>query len=114
MSSKLLRGTFILTLGTMISKVLGLFYVIPFDAIVGQARYARFINIRMYLILFLSVLQLQVSLAISKFISKYNALEEYAVGRKLFKSGLVVMMATGVVSFLILYFSAPFLGGYDY
>ena len=36
MSSKLLRGTFILTLGTMISKVLGLFYVIPFDAIVGK------------------------------------------------------------------------------
>ena len=36
MSSMLLRGTFILTLGTMISKVLGLFYVIPFDAIVGK------------------------------------------------------------------------------
>ena len=36
MSSMLLRGTFILTLGTIISKILGLFYVIPFDAIVGQ------------------------------------------------------------------------------
>ena len=28
----------------------------------------------------------------------------------LFKSGLIIMMATGVVSFLILYFSAPILG----
>ena len=34
MGSKLI-GTFILTLGTYISKILGLFYVIPFNALVG-------------------------------------------------------------------------------
>ncbi|GAE45446.1 membrane protein [Mesobacillus boroniphilus JCM 21738] len=36
MSSKLLRGTFILTLGTILSKVLGLFYIIPFYAIIDK------------------------------------------------------------------------------
>ena len=60
--------------------------------------------------IFISIATAGIPLAISKFISKYNALEEYAVGRKLFKSGLVVMMTTGFVSFLILYFSAPLLG----
>ena len=110
MSSKLLRGTFILTLGTMISKVLGLFYVIPFDAIVGKEGTTLYQYSYVPYTIFISLATAGIPLAISKFISKYNALEEYAVGRKLFKSGLVVMMATGVVSFLLLYFSAPILG----
>ena len=41
MSSKLLRGTFILTFGTILSKVLGLFYVIPFYQIVGSSGTAQ-------------------------------------------------------------------------
>lgn len=36
MSDKLLRGTFILTLGTYISRILGMIYVIPFFALVGE------------------------------------------------------------------------------
>jgi O-antigen/teichoic acid export membrane protein len=110
MSSKLLRGTFILTLGTMISKVLGLFYVIPFDAIVGKEGTTLYQYSYVPYTIFISLATAGIPLAISKFISKYNALEEYAVGRKLFKSGLVIMLATGIVSFLVLYFSAPFLG----
>jgi O-antigen/teichoic acid export membrane protein len=109
MSSKLLRGTFILTLGTIISKVLGLFYVIPFDAIVGQEGTTLYQYSYVPYTIFISIATAGIPLAISKFISKYNALEEYAVGRKLFKSGLVVMLITGIVSFLILYASAPLL-----
>jgi O-antigen/teichoic acid export membrane protein len=109
MSSKLLRGTVILTLGTIISKVLGLFYVIPFDAIVGQEGTTLYQYSYVPYTIFISIATAGIPLAISKFISKYNALEEYAVGRKLFKSGLVVMLATGIVSFLILYASAPLL-----
>lgn len=107
MSSKLLRGTFILTLGTIISKVLGLFYVIPFDAIVGQQGTTLYQYSYVPYTIFISIATAGIPLAISKFIAKYNALEEYAVGRKLFKSGLVVMLITGIVSFLILYASAP-------
>jgi O-antigen/teichoic acid export membrane protein len=109
MSSKLLRGTFILTLGTIISKVLGLFYVIPFYAIVKDHGTALYQFSYVPYTIFISIATAGVPLAVSKFISKYNALGEYAVGRKLFRSGLVVMLASGIVSFLILYFSAPFL-----
>jgi len=107
MSSKLLRGTFILTLGTILSKVLGLFYVIPFYQIVGSSGTALYQYSYVPYNIFLSIATAGVPLAVSKFISKYNALEEYSVGRKLFKSGLVIMMVTGFVAFLILYFSAP-------
>ncbi|WP_338449157.1 oligosaccharide flippase family protein [Niallia oryzisoli] len=110
MSSKLLRGTFILTLGTIISKVLGLFYVIPFDAIVGKEGTTLYQYSYVPYTIFISIATAGIPLAISKFIAKYNALEEYAVGRRLFKSGLIVMLVTGFVSFLILFFSAPVLG----
>ncbi|WML45713.1 polysaccharide biosynthesis protein [Neobacillus sp. PS3-40] len=109
MSSKLLRGTFILTIGTILSKVLGLFYVIPFYQIVGAKGTLLYQYSYVPYTIFISVATAGVPLAVSKFISKYNSLEEYAVGRKLFKSGLMVMMVTGFVAFLIMYFTAPFL-----
>ncbi|WP_043934059.1 putative polysaccharide biosynthesis protein [Bacillus sp. EB01] len=109
MSSKLIRGTFILTLGTMISKMLGLFYVIPFTRLVGLDGTALYQYSYIPYTIFISIATAGIPLAVSKFIAKYNALEEYAVGRRLFKSGLVVMLCTGILSFLILYFSAPLL-----
>ncbi|MCA1038744.1 polysaccharide biosynthesis protein [Bacillus infantis] len=109
MSSKLLRGTFILTLGTIISKVLGLFYVIPFYRIVGDHGNALYQYSYVPYTIFISIATAGIPLAVSKFISKYNALEEYAVGRKLFKSGLIVMLCSGIISFLVLYFAAPVL-----
>ncbi len=45
-------------------------------------------------------------LAISKYVSKYNALGDYATGRKLLKSGMLVMAITGIVSFITLYLLA--------
>jgi O-antigen/teichoic acid export membrane protein len=107
MSSTLLRGTFILSLGTLISKVLGLFYVIPFYDIVGSEGTALYQYSYVPYTIFISIATAGVPLAVSKFISKYNALEEYAVGRRLFKSGLLIMMISGIVAFLILYVSAP-------
>lgn len=110
MSSKLIRGTFILTLGTILSKVLGLLYVIPFYRIIGgnepsalyQFGYVPYT-------IFISIATAGVPLAVSKYIAKYNAMEEYAVGRKLFHTGIYVMLATGIVSFLAMYGLAPWL-----
>ncbi|MDQ0272247.1 putative polysaccharide biosynthesis protein [Cytobacillus purgationiresistens] len=106
MSSKLLRGTFILTLGTFISKFLGLFYVIPFYQIVGSEGTILYNYSYVPYTIFISIATAGVPLAVSKFISKYNALEEYAVGRKLFKSGIIIMLASGIVCFLIMYLGA--------
>ena len=109
MQSKLLRGTFILTFGTILSKVIGLIYVIPFYQIVGKHGTQLYSYSYVPYTIFISIATAGVPLAVSKFIAKYNALEEYAVGRKLFKSGLVVMLLTGFVAFLVMYFAAPLL-----
>ncbi|GIN38834.1 MULTISPECIES: putative polysaccharide biosynthesis protein [Heyndrickxia] len=109
MSSKLIRGTFILTLGTIISKIIGLFYVIPFYAIIGGSEPAALYQFGYVpYTIFISIATAGVPLAVSKYIAKYNALEEYAVGRKLFKSGILLMLITGILSFLIMYIFAPF------
>ncbi|WP_335871327.1 putative polysaccharide biosynthesis protein [Bacillus sp. 2205SS5-2] len=110
MSSKLFRGTLILSLGTYISKFLGLFYVIPFYALIGgEDNAALYTYGYTPYTIFLTVATAGVPLAVSKFISKYNTLGEYEVGRKLFRSGLLVMTLTGILSFIVMYVSAPFL-----
>ena len=107
MSSKLLKGTFILTLGMMLSKVLGLFYVIPFNAIVGEDGFALYQYAYVPYTIFISLATGGMPLAVSKYVAKYNAMGEYAVGQKLFKSSLKLMMITGFIAFLVFYFSAP-------
>lgn len=107
MSSKLIRGTFILTLGTFISKFLGLFYVIPFYSIVGKEATSLYQYGYVPYTIFISIATAGVPLAVSKFIAKYNALGEYAVGRRLFKSGLMIMSVTGFLAFLTMYICAP-------
>ncbi|OIK14120.1 polysaccharide biosynthesis protein [Bacillus sp. MUM 13] len=107
MSSKLLRGTFILTFGMVLSKLIGLFYVIPFEALVGAKGSELYQYAYIPYTLFISLATGGLPLAVSKFVSKYNALEEYAVGQRLFKSGLKIMMVTGFAAFVLMYISSP-------
>lgn len=107
MSSKFLKGAFILTLGSILSKVLGLFYVIPFEAMVGKAGGTLYSYGYVPYSIFISFATAGMPLAISKFVSKYNAIEEYAVSRKLFKASMVLMLITGFIAFIILYSFAP-------
>lgn len=106
MSSNLVKGTAILTIGLFLSKALGLLYVIPFYAIVGVENVGLYQYAYIPYNLALAVAISGAPLAISKFVSKYNAVGDYATGRKLMKSGMLVMMGTGVLSFLVLFFMA--------
>jgi len=107
MSSKLLKGTFILTFGMVLSKILGLLYVIPFNAIVGADGLSLYQYAYVPYSIFLSIATGGLPLAVSKFVAKYNALGEYAIGQRLYKSSLKIMMASGIIAFLAMYFSAP-------
>ncbi|MFC5604477.1 putative polysaccharide biosynthesis protein [Sporosarcina koreensis] len=106
MSSNLVKGTAILTIGLFLSKALGLLYVIPFYAIVGEENVGLYQYAYIPYNLALAVAISGAPLAISKFVSKYNAVGDYATGRKLMKSGMLVMIGTGILSFLVLFFMA--------
>lgn len=106
MSSNLVKGTAILTIGLFLSKALGLLYVIPFYAIVGEENIGLYQYAYIPYNIALSIAISGAPLAFSKYVSKYNALGDYATGRKLMKSGMMIMALTGVLSFLVLYFLA--------
>ncbi|MFB4163090.1 oligosaccharide flippase family protein [Alteribacillus sp. JSM 102045] len=110
--SKFLRGTMILSIATFLSKFLGMIYVFPFVAMVGQQGLALYqYGYQPYTIL-LSLATLGVPMAVSKFVSKYNALGDYRTGQRLFRSGLFFMTITGFIAFLLLFFLAPVIAGW--
>ncbi|WP_088005558.1 putative polysaccharide biosynthesis protein [Indiicoccus explosivorum] len=104
--STLLKGTAILTAGLFLSRVLGVLYVIPFYAMVGEENIPLYMYAYIPYNLMLSVAIAGAPLAFSKFVSKYNALGDYRTGRRLLKSGLTAMIITGFVSFLFLFLMA--------
>ncbi len=108
-NSNLLRGTFILTLGTYISRLLGMIYVFPFFALVGEQGAALYGYGYIPYTIFLSISTIGVPMAVSKFVSKYNALGDYETSRRLFRLGMKIMLVTGFLSFSLLYLIAPFL-----
>ncbi|MDL4839400.1 putative polysaccharide biosynthesis protein [Aquibacillus rhizosphaerae] len=108
-TSNILRGTLLLTAATFLSKLLGMIYVIPFNELVGETGGALFYYAYNPYNILLSISTVGVPLAVSKFVSKYNALGDYQTGRRMFKSGLIVMAATGFIAFLVLYLSAELL-----
>ncbi|MBK3496070.1 polysaccharide biosynthesis protein [Viridibacillus sp. YIM B01967] len=104
--SSLMKGTAILTIGMFLSKVLGLVYIFPFYAIIGQENVALYSYAYIPYTIMLSVAISGAPIAVSKFVSKYNSLGDYESGRRLVKSGLLIMTITGFLSFLLLYFLA--------
>ncbi|SDI79437.1 Membrane protein involved in the export of O-antigen and teichoic acid [Natribacillus halophilus] len=110
--TKLVRGTMLLTSATMISRFLGLIYIFPFTILVGQQGNALYQYGYLPYQLLLSLATMGVPMAISKFVSKYNALDDYHTGQRLFRSGLVFMTATGFIAFLVLFLMAPVIAGW--
>lgn len=107
--STFVRGSLLLTVATFLSKFLGLVYVIPFQALVGNEGGALYNYAYAPYNIMLSVSTIGLPLAMSKTVSKYNAIGDYATGRRTFKYGTILMFITGLVSFVILFFGAEWL-----
>ncbi|MFD3445868.1 oligosaccharide flippase family protein [Microbacteriaceae bacterium 4G12] len=105
--SQFVRGTLFLTMATMISKMLGFVYVIPFTALVGTSGYVLYTYAYRPYTIMLSIATMGLPLAVSKMVSKYNQLNDYHTVKRVLKSGLVFMFGMGILSFLLLYSLAP-------
>lgn len=105
--SSFLKGTALLTITMLFSKILGFIYVIPFTKLVGTEGYILYEYAYKPYAIMLSLATLGLPAAVSKFISKYNELGDYETGRKLFKSGLIILTTAGILWASILYIGAP-------
>lgn len=104
--SKILKGTMLLTAGTFLSKFLGMIYTVPFENMVGTEGTDLFSIAYVPYSILLSLSSMGVPVAVSKFVSKYNSLGDYETGRRMLKAGMTLMSISGVIAFLILFFSA--------
>lgn len=107
-----LKGSAWMTFGSIASRILGALYIIPWYAWMGSyGNIANALTARSYNIytIFILISTAGIPGAIAKQVAKYNALNEYGIGRKLFRKGLVLMAILGIVSAAIMYFASPLL-----
>ncbi|MDF2909835.1 MAG: polysaccharide biosynthesis protein [Sporolactobacillus laevolacticus] len=108
-ASKMIRGAMILTIAAFVSRLLGILFIIPYNALTGtEGTFLYGFAYTPYAIM-LSISTMGLPLAVSKFVSKYNAMGDYQSGKRLLKSGLLLMSITGVIGFLILFLGAPYI-----
>lgn len=101
-----IQGAFVATFGIVISKILGMIYVIPFHSMIGDtggALYGYAYNIYS---IFLSISTAGIPLAISSITSEYNTLEYYSVKEKVFKIARKYLSIVGIACFIILFIFA--------
>lgn len=101
-----MQGAFIATLGIVLSKILGIVYVIPFYAIIGEQGGALYGYAYSIYSIFLGISQAGIPLAISKIVSEYNVLGYYNAKRRTFRLGKKVLSWLGIICFLIMFIFA--------
>lgn len=114
--AQLLKGSAWMTIGSILSRILGAIYIIPWYAWMGKyGNLANSLTAKSYNIysLFIIISTAGIPGAIAKQIAKYNALNEYGVGRKLFRHGLALMGGFGIISAACMYFLALPLSGFN-
>ena len=107
-----LKGSAWMTFGSIASRILGALYIIPWYAWMGSyGNIANALTARSYNIytIFILISTAGIPGAIAKQVAKYNALNEYGIGRKLFRKGLILMTVLGIISAAIMYFASPLL-----
>lgn len=103
------KGAMITTLGIVISKILGLFYVVPFYAIIGEQGGALYGYAYTIYTLFMSLASLGIPLAISKIVSEYQTLGYYQTKKRVFVLGKRIAWLLGFTCFLLILIFAPLL-----
>lgn len=101
-----MQGAFIATFGIVLSKILGMLYVIPFYSIIGDQGGALYGYAYSIYSIFLGISQAGIPLAISKIISEYNVLGYYNARDRSFRLGRKTLLTLGILCFVIMFIFA--------
>lgn len=113
---QMLRGSFWLVAGSIMSRIIGALYIIPWAAMFGQMQYqgnALFSKGYNIYALALMAATAGVPSAVSKLVAKYNAQGEYKVALRLYRSSLIIGLITGLIAAGSMWIFAPALSGGD-
>lgn len=102
-------GAFITTIGIVISKILGIVYVIPFHSVIGEQGGALYGYAYTIYSLFMSLATAGIPLAVSKIVSEYQTLGYYKAKKRAFIIAKKVSLLLGFICFLVLVLFSPVL-----
>lgn len=102
-----INGALIATIGIVATKFLGIIYVIPFYAIIGEGNIALYGYAYTIYNLFLSLSTVGIPPAMSKLISEYNTLEYYNTKERAYKLGKRLLIILGIILFILMFLGAP-------
>lgn len=104
-----INGALIATFAIVVTKFLGIVYVIPFYSIIGEENIALYGYAYTIYNLFLALSTVGIPPAMSKLISEYNTLGYYNTKERAYKIGKKLLISLGVILFLIMFIGAPFI-----
>lgn len=102
-----MQGAIIATLSIVLSKVLGIIYVIPFYSLIGEQGGALYGYAYSIYGLFLNLSTAGIPLAISKITSEYSALNQNYLKEKSYKIAKYLMCGLGLLGFIVIMLFAP-------
>lgn len=105
-----IEGTIVATMGIFLVKVIGIIYVIPLNAIIGEQGGALYGYGYTIYQLFLSISSAGFPFAISKITSEYNALGYKKAISNTYKISLKLISVISILIFFILFIFAPQIG----
>lgn len=108
--SSFIEGTFIATLAIVLTKILGMLYVIPFYKIVGETGGALYAYAYTIYVLFIDISTAGIPNAISKITKEYNTLGKEEAKVRAFKIATKIISVIAIVSFLVLFVFAEQIG----
>ena len=98
----ILQNSLIATVCIIICKIIGLIYVIPFNAMISRSAGALYSYAYNIYVIFLSLSTSGIPLAISKTVSEYNSLEYYNTQERVYTIGKQIIFLLGLVCFVIM------------
>lgn len=106
----LFKGTALLSISLLLTKILGAVYLIPFYQIIGgEEQMALFNYGYSYYATILEISSAGTPLAIAKLVAKYNALGAYDVSRRIYKLGSLLLLIMGIAGFCVLFFGSGYI-----
>ena len=104
--SSFIEGTFIATLAVVITKILGMLYVIPFYATVGVAGSALYAYAYNIYVLFIDISTAGLPNAISKVVNEFNTLGKQEAKVRAYNLGKTLVRFIAITSFVFLFIFA--------
>lgn len=97
-----IQNSLFATICIIICKIIGLIYVIPFNAMISRSAGALYSYAYNIYVIFLSLSTSGIPIAISKTVSEYDSMGYYDTKNRVYKIGMRIICLLGIVSFVIM------------